>query len=203
MYLKSPDPTAHAVIHGGRLYPVVQGIFQVPDGTEGFDGYQEATEIPAGVAAELADAGSHEHVTEEPAQAVQEEASTGTYSSFDEHVQQLTDELKSTIAEKDALADRVKELVDAAEKPFEVVQSDIEGLVVEVDHEARKIVVRLEGHSEKPLETAEADVAELGKLAREELNKLAVAAGIEHPEKLANKQAVVDAIAEAKKTAAE
>ena len=143
MYLKSPDPTAHAVIGGGRLYPVREGIFQVPDdAAEQFPGYERATEIPSGVAEQLRELGSHEHIVEEPEAAAVAHSELASSSVLDAHVQQLAGELKSAIAEKDAAVAEVERLVAEAAKPFEVVGNEIlDRLHIHVDHENRVITV--------------------------------------------------------------
>jgi hypothetical protein len=151
-FLKSPDPGAHALIADGRLYPVRDGIFLVPDALVGepvFETYEHADQIPAGVAAELEEEGSHDHPdAEEPEVAVAAgPSSTGAPSVADAHILQLSEELKSAIAEKDAAVAEAKRLLEEAQKPFEIVGADVEGLSIEVEHEARKIFVRLGGEA--------------------------------------------------------
>jgi hypothetical protein len=62
MFLKSPDPTAHAVTMGGRVYPVRDGVFLVGDdlAPELTSTFEPAESVREGLAQELVDLGSSE-----------------------------------------------------------------------------------------------------------------------------------------------
>src|SRR5262249_31290161 len=120
MYLKSPDPTGHAVIAGGRLYPVRDGAFLIPDSAANdpvFEGFQRADVVSAEAQAELKKLGSNEHqsaqATAEPAAAVALPSHSDLPGAqhVDELLEAAADELKSVMAEKNALAEKLRELV--------------------------------------------------------------------------------------------
>lgn len=205
MYLKSPDPTAHAVIGGERLYPVREGIFLIDDEDAGlFSGYEFADEIPEGVAEELQELEVHDHPSDAPEIVPGMDAPAGHSDlprpdASDEQLEQAVARIADL---EQAGAAALAEVADLAGKNAELEQQ-----LDEANARIAELEQQLEngGDGETPEDEGDAvpSVDELMKHNRPDLNAKAAEFGVDDPEKFADKRTLSEAIAAKAAEAAE